>query len=385
MHIRKEIRSFKPEELLGLRRAMMELQNKVTEPNFIGLAGLHGIPESHCPHGSPLFLPWHRVYIRAFEQALQSIDSSVSLPFWDWTSTESIAQGMAPAHMDQTFNDGGVNLPNSLASGPIEDRSRRTRRAPPQNPGRLGSFASSVELAMDRDSYLEFNNWLEGPHGSVHVWIGGAGGDMASVPRAAYDPIFWSHHATVDRQWAVWQKCNPERSPPDDLLPQTLPGFSEWTVGDTLEISSSRLDYSYEGLDALVCPVPMRPRADGVVPFGVLENAARVRKPRIVVEINDVARDGESFMVDVFVRDNNEKDVFAGSFGILGADGLHQRGDDFPHSLKTTQHIDVTDTIDKLDIRDKPVELRLKAINKFGEEIDPSVLPIGSLDIKLVP
>jgi tyrosinase len=28
------------------------------------------------------------------------------------------------------------------------------------------------------------------------------GGDMASVPSAAYDPIFYLHHANIDRLWA---------------------------------------------------------------------------------------------------------------------------------------------------------------------------------------
>lgn len=387
MHLRKEIRSLTPEELLALRRAMAELQRRSGASSFIDLAGFHGIPRRYCPHGSPLFLPWHRAYIRSFELALQSIDSDVTLPFWDWTSSASIGQGMAPAHADSTYDDGGI-LPNPLASGPIEDRTRRTRRTPPHRPDRLRSYASSVELAMGRDNYLEFNDWLEGPHGSIHVWVGGPGGDMSSVPRAAYDPIFWSHHSTVDRQWAVWQKCNPARNPPAELLSRRLPGLSAWTVADTLDLSSPRLDYSYEGLDHLVCPAPTRPGPGGIVPFGVALPAGADRKPRIMLEVRDVVRDGESFMVDIFVRDpatEAAREVFGGSFGILGAEGLHNGHHDHHRGLRTNHRIDLTDAVDELNLRDRPVDMRLSATNKFGEDVDPESLPIGILDLRIVP
>jgi hypothetical protein len=383
MHVRKEIRSLQPEELLALRRAMAELQNRSGASGFVELAGLHGIPGKHCPHGSQLFLPWHRAYIRTFEQALQTIDPNVTLPFWDWTSSKSIAEGMAPAHSDKTFNDGG-DKPNPLASGPIEDSSRQTRRVQPHNPEQLRSFASSVSMAMERDNYVDFNEWLEGPHGSVHVWTGGWNGDMSSVPRAAYDPIFWSHHATVDRQWAIWQKCNPVRKPPDHLLTQTLPGLLGWTVAETLDLSSLRLDYIYEGMDSFACPLPSRPNRLGIVPFAAVTEAINERKPRMIVEIRDVNRNGESFMIDLFVRaQTTEKgqEIFAGSFGILGAEGLHTDH----HGLKTIQRIDVTEAIDSLELRSKSVEIRLSATNKFGENVDTGSLPIGDLELRVIP
>jgi len=33
----------------------------------------------------PGFLPWHRVYLRLFEEQLRSVDPEVTLPYWDWT------------------------------------------------------------------------------------------------------------------------------------------------------------------------------------------------------------------------------------------------------------------------------------------------------------
>jgi tyrosinase len=40
------------------------------------------------------------------------------------------------------------------------------------------------------------------PHGSIHVAVGGW---MQRFSTAALDPIFWLHHANVDRLWAVWR------------------------------------------------------------------------------------------------------------------------------------------------------------------------------------
>src|SRR2546422_11429366 len=39
----------------------------------------------HMIHRSPTFLLWHREMLRRFELDLQAIDSSVTVPYWDWT------------------------------------------------------------------------------------------------------------------------------------------------------------------------------------------------------------------------------------------------------------------------------------------------------------
>ncbi|KAF3887742.1 MULTISPECIES: tyrosinase family protein [Nostocales] len=42
-------------------------------------------------HESDLFLPWHREFIHRFEQALQSVNPDVTLPYWDWTNAQALS------------------------------------------------------------------------------------------------------------------------------------------------------------------------------------------------------------------------------------------------------------------------------------------------------
>ncbi|KAG8922347.1 hypothetical protein FRC00_007549, partial [Tulasnella sp. 408] len=48
-------------------------------------------------------------------------------------------------------------------------------------------------------------NSLESIHDSFHVGLGGPSGHMNQPAYAAFDPIFWLHHANVDRVLAMWQ------------------------------------------------------------------------------------------------------------------------------------------------------------------------------------
>ena len=39
-------------------------------------------------HRGPIFLPWHRMYLRRFEEAIQTVtgDADFGLPYWDWAT-----------------------------------------------------------------------------------------------------------------------------------------------------------------------------------------------------------------------------------------------------------------------------------------------------------
>ena len=65
---------------------------------------------------------------------------------------------------------------------------------------------------------------------------------MGVVARAAFDPIFWSHHGMIDRLWYLWQLRHGVANIPQDYLDRPLAPFS-LTVQDVLDIR--RLGYEY--------------------------------------------------------------------------------------------------------------------------------------------
>ncbi|KAJ0302498.1 hypothetical protein COL516b_007033 [Colletotrichum fioriniae] len=70
----------------------------------------------------------------------------------------------------------------------------------------FGAVSNNKAFGNKKDP--QFENWgsIEDAHNAVHVYIGGYMGD---VRIAAFDPIFWLHHANIDRIFAIWQACNP--------------------------------------------------------------------------------------------------------------------------------------------------------------------------------
>jgi tyrosinase len=260
--LRRSITQLLPGQLEGLKRAFELMQELRDDRGYQHHAGLHGLPlPKYCKvaHGQPVFLAWHRAYLYVFELALRDAAArenipGVALAWWDWRTVRDI-----PA----AFLDIGGAL-NPLASVQINDlalqqglvdqegspaaqaRTHALARIPNtfREPGRPGTrplpTEADVDDLLDRDDFLDFQNALEDFHGDVHIWVGG---HMSSIPFAAYDPIFWAHHAMVDRIWRLWQLKHPHAPHPPALLGRALEPFA-LTVRETLDVTSLGFDYA---------------------------------------------------------------------------------------------------------------------------------------------
>lgn len=182
---------------------------------------------AQCQHFSWFFLPWHRWYLYYFEQIVASVIVSLkgpanwSLPYWNYSDSKNKkARCLPPAFTDEQFAGGD----NPLL---VEDRDNGNDGQP------IGNDAY-VDLTCLKESHFvgvsdggphgfggpvtQFNHsdgsvgLLENvPHGSMHV---GVGGFMSSFATAALDPIFWLHHANIDRLWQVWRARDPQNHDP---------------------------------------------------------------------------------------------------------------------------------------------------------------------------
>ena len=81
---------------------------------------------------------------------------------------------------------------------------------------------------------------IESIHDRMHVWTGGS---MQEVATAAFDPLFYTHHAMIDRVWWLWQLNYGNSGIPPELLNAVLVPFN-LTVRDVLNIYDLGYDYA---------------------------------------------------------------------------------------------------------------------------------------------
>jgi len=230
--------------LTALRQGFVAMEALGDERGYGHWAGIHGLPlPIYCKHGSPLFLPWHRAYLYFFEQYLLDQAPTNGLPWWDW-STQT---GIPTAYDVAQLPDGTAN---PLATGPVTGIPQQqfdnaglpavtvTSRQP-DVPEALPSAQDVADVLAAAD-FTDFTNQLEDLHNGVHEWVGGT---MGLIPLAAYDPIFWAHHAMIDRLWYLWQLANPGANPDASLLDTALAPFP-MTVRQTLDIATLGYDYA---------------------------------------------------------------------------------------------------------------------------------------------
>jgi tyrosinase len=256
-------------DIPALRDAYRKLQEISGTDNrsWIFWCGIHGFPNFYCWHqgrvaGAPfpydLFLPWHRAYLLYFDHVTRDQNEDAILPWWDWTSPLSHEIGVPAAYADPEVD----GQPNPLFSGPTpdmpDDPARQTRRFP-QDPSLLPT-PEDIDFLLDLTSYVDFSQQLQDVHDGIHGWTGGVnpddpndGGDMGTIARAAFDPIFWAHHGMIDRLWYLWQLRHGVFNIPPSHLDRSLAPF-DFTVEEVLDIG--RLGYEYAS-SALVTTGPV--------------------------------------------------------------------------------------------------------------------------------
>lgn len=233
--------------MVNFRQAMAQAEAIPDNRGYNHIAGFHGVPGQYCWHHqfsqrtpvqARLFLPWHRAYLWWLEQALQDLTPGLALPYWDWTDIARIPDAYASTQIDGQPNPLlATRMFVPTAQPPLD---RMTRRAPGRTPGvRLPTATNIDDLVTDTD-WASFSDRLEDFHDHVHVWVGG---DMTDISTAAFDPVFFAHHAQIDRVWYLWQVQHGVDNFPAELLNEPLNPFGK-NAGDVLNVQALGYEYA---------------------------------------------------------------------------------------------------------------------------------------------
>lgn len=399
---RRNISCLTTDQLHDLREALAVLYTlpAASPHSWQYVAGLHGRPApTWCIHGAPGFLTWHRAYLLALEEALQCLNPAVTVPYWNWSSGPTTGVP-APCASPMYVNRNGDTVPNPLFAGPLPpDVGGMTSRRPAIDTTSFADIATSAQAAATNDDFDDFQNALNSVHGSVHVRVGG---NMGSVSLAGFDPIFWLHHANVDRLWAIWQSSHPGALPPVEaglsLDPFTKPCSTAMYVGSDME-STHELGYRYLNFCLIVLgPFTLAAIRLKVEPWW----AERLRIAKLTIRASRMP--DTTMELRVFVNDPDadahtpivDNPAYAGSLGVFGMrapgtgprtggkkrqDGsermreMPMRGDRFDLQL------DITTALKPALGRRAAPTLRLVAVDPNGKKVSAAQLDFDGIEL----
>ncbi|KAJ9052711.1 hypothetical protein DSO57_1031532 [Entomophthora muscae] len=211
---RKNFNDLTDEERGRLFRAIKKLNDMTSGENWEFFTKVH-VKYFKFVHDTPLFLIWHRMYLFKLESALRSIGNTVSLPYWDWTHS-SQKPSKDKVFSPQNFGGQGDPRDECVKDGRFRklrvalfDGGKRVVDCIKRDPGFFSKVFQSPEpmeqTTLNKSTILEFSSHLEvNGHAIVHNTIGSNFMAMSSPA----DPLFYLHHAFVDKLWYDRQKRN---------------------------------------------------------------------------------------------------------------------------------------------------------------------------------
>ena len=353
VRVRRNILDLSASELAEYRAAVEDLGATRADSEWQRIAYVH---TDWCLHYQEAFLPWHRANLLYFEQRL-----GMPIPYWNFMSPQATVDGSPAAGLPQPFKDltyvhprTGEERPNPLrfavakdgrskgcafGAAPADDchyvqrdpvlyttgEDRRAERVakleliahyqyqvafalrwprfstPEGAPGYPWANITTFDPPPPDSDYphrTDFDGLFEQPHDNFHGWVGP---DMADNAYTAFDPVFWSYHANVDRVFEDWLRAHPAATftagfPLRPFVGSTASGVDftnrdSWTyttIGD-LARDSRALGYDFA--------VPAVPDSGGAPPVV----AATSPEAHVYVLFPGVRCLRDTYLIDVFV------------------------------------------------------------------------------------
>ncbi|KAL2406782.1 Polyphenol oxidase 1 [Exophiala dermatitidis] len=247
-----------------------------------GVVGTGSYP-GFCTHAATPFPTWHRPYMALFEQVLwmhaqdiaatfpssqrtdyQNAALSLRVPYWDWAINPALPDVVTQPQISINTPSGRKTVKNPLysyvfqsdaagngfpSSDPMANFGETVRwwntatQSSNQSAANAALMANAptilsltYQLFTAVTNYTYFSctwpggqggvaNNIEAIHNSIHNSVGGYG-HMQFPEVAGFDPVFWLHHANVDRLFAMWQALYP-----DSFLVPTVNAYGSYYEG----------------------------------------------------------------------------------------------------------------------------------------------------------
>ncbi|PSN62325.1 Di-copper centre-containing protein [Corynespora cassiicola Philippines] len=196
---------------LCLMNSASQLGHDFTTNRWEDLMYSHVI-QGNIIHGVSAFLPWHRWYVRVHEALLQSeCGYEGAHPYWDELhDIDDLAGSIVFDPVTGFGSEGG----ECITDGPFANHTVRiTERSLYSNECINRKFnkeawtmnnQTNLDKCSSATSYGDVSRCMEGSaHGGGHTGVGGLMNDFLAAPN---DPIFFLHHAYVDKLWWEWQQ-----------------------------------------------------------------------------------------------------------------------------------------------------------------------------------
>jgi hypothetical protein len=392
-------------------------------PSYLGKREQLKKAWDNCTHqGKPElhFLVWHRLYIYYLEDIVRTISKKkdFALPYWDYCDKQ---YRVLPA----IYRNQNSSLFEKLRYVPLNG-------GQPIDEAWASTNLSLTALMRNRSYDLFCPNIDNAPHGAMHDYIGGgpsdnpapvfnsiyqantAGGLMGQVPSAAFDPIFWIHHANIDYIWQTWMNspngalpvlAELQKNPTDYVFFKPDGTAVQWTVAEAYKLAFS-LPVTYQGLEEkkvvasknqpeskeikqvatqalqreitknMTLSLNLKPKAE-------LENLVKEKDARVILHIQVSFKEQPRGSFAVYVRNDGDKKLESAEqlVGVMNFFGAGHHGDHAAKEEKLTKEFrfDITDTIDvkkfdgKLDVL-TTTNGELKATNQLRiEKVDLEV------------